>query len=382
MHPPHDEAPLTRFDGRSRALPLAAPRIRLAVLVSVLLAVGLVLVVLWSVSVGQFPITTHEILASFGRRLHGLPIVPMAQGPIDATQVHQIQVDGALWNVRLPRVALGLVVGACLGIAGCLTQGLFSNPLAEPGIIGTTSGAAVGACLVIVFGLGTGTSAMVMQPLGAFIGGVVTTALVYLMALSGLRSNVITIVLTGIAVNAVANAIIALLMFVADQQSRDAIVFWQLGSLNGALWPAVAATVPLLLVGLCLALLIAPSLDLLSLGESTARNLGVRVERLRIIGVILLAGLSAAAVAFAGIIGFVGLIIPHLFRLLLGPSHRPLIVVSALGGALLIAVADIGARTLVAHADLPIGMFTALLGGPVFYLLLRLNPSVREGDRR
>lgn len=357
-----------------------APRVRAqrAGLVLLVLCAAIVGIALWSATVGQFPVTADEIVQSIGRRLAGKPIVPQTNGGIGAlspAELRAVQVDGSLWNIRIPRIVLGLIVGACLGVAGCLTQAVFANPLAEPGIIGTSAGAAVGACLVIVFGLGASAGASggfaFAQPLGAFIGGIVTTALVYAMAVSRSRTRVLTIVLTGIAVNAVANAIIALLMFLATRQSRDEIVFWQLGSLNGAMWSAVMMTLPMLCIGLVVSGCIARPLDLLALGERTARHLGVRVELLRVVSVITLALLSAAAVAFAGMIAFVGLIVPHLFRLVLGPSNRTLIPASALGGAALIAIADLGARTLVPFADLPIGMFTALIGGPVFYVLLR-----------
>lgn len=349
------------------------PKVRgnLAFLVLVGLAILLVVVSAFSATIGQFPVTFTELWESLQRGLSGNLVRWEAGEVLTDGEIRMAQVDGSLWQIRFPRIALGLIVGACLGLAGCLTQGLFGNPLAEPSIIGTSAGAAVGACLVIVTGWGMSTFGLWAQPVGAFIGAIVTTGLVYAMARLRGVTQVLTIVLTGIAVNAVANALIALLIFLADQTSRDAIVFWQLGSLNGAMWRAVIATAPLLLIGVVVALILAPSLDLVALGERSARHLGVNVEQLRIVAVIVLAMLTAAAVSFAGLIAFVGLIVPHLFRIVLGPSHKVLVPASALGGALLIAGADIGARTLVAFADLPIGMFTALIGGPVFYFLLR-----------
>lgn len=365
------DTPLTGAGRKSPAAHRRPPlRGKLAAVLMVVLGILLVLVSALSATQGQFPVTLPEMWESLLRMLDGTT-PRLEDGPLTEAQARMVQVDGSLWQVRFPRLVLGVIVGACLAIAGCLTQGLFGNPLAEPSIIGTSSGAAVGACLVLVLGLGAGTFGVYALPVGAFIGALVTTLLVYVMAVARGATQVLTIVLTGIAVNAVANALIALLLFLGDQQSRDAIVFWQLGSLNGALWPAVYVTLPLLVVGVAASLVLAPALDLLALGERSARHLGVRVEWLRVITTVVLALLTAAAVSFAGIIAFVGLIIPHLFRLLLGPSHRTLIPVSALGGALLIALADLGARTIVPFADLPIGMFTALVGGPVFYLLLR-----------
>lgn len=360
------EIPLFTSSGEISIPPRPALRGRRALVLLIVLTVAAALLGLISAGIGQFSIPVDEVWASVLRKL-SLSEIPLA--PDEQRRI--MQVDGALWEIRFPRVALGLIVGACLGIAGCLTQGLFGNPLAEPSIIGTSAGAALGACLVIVSGVGASTLGPVALPLGAFIGAVLSTVAVYSLARSGSQARTITLILTGIAVNAVASAVIALLMFLGNQVSRDAIVFWQLGSLNGALWRAVFTTLPFLIGGFLVAQSLAARLDLLALGEHTARHLGVRVERLRVVCVTVLALLTAAGVAFSGVIAFVGLIVPHLFRLILGPSHRTLIPASALGGALLVAGADVAARTLVPFADLPIGMLTAFIGGPVFYLLLR-----------
>ena len=338
---------------------------RAITLTVVALVVLLFVTLVISASVGQFPIAPSEIVASIGRRLG-------FAAPSDTARF----ADGALWNVRFPRIILGVIVGAALGVAGTIMQGMFGNPLAEPGVIGVSAGCAVGACAAIVFHIDWLGGATV--PVAAFAFGLVTTFLVYFLSRSTGRTQVLTLVLTGIAVNAVANALIALFVFLADTTSREQIVFWQLGSLNGASWFAVAATAPFLIVGVIGAALSARKLDLLALGERQARHLGVNVERLRIVTILCVAVLTAAAVAYAGIIAFVGLIIPHLLRLLVGPSHRALIPASALGGALLISLSDVLARTLVPFADLPIGMLTALVGGPAFFILMRR--SMRAGS--
>lgn len=322
----------------------------LAVLMLVL--IGSVLI---SAQAGQFSTTTAEVLDSLGRALTGS--WDTADRAIDAT----------LWNVRFPRLVLGCLVGACLGIGGALMQGVFGNPLAEPGVIGVTSGAAVGACAAIVFGSKTD----LQVPALAFVGGLAVAALVYGLSRSGQRSLVLTLVLTGIAVNAVAGALISFLVFLADTNSRETIIFWQMGSLNGSTWQAVGLTGMIGGVGVVLALFTAQRLDVLALGESAARHTGVHVERLRLAVIVLVALISAAAVAFAGLIGFIGLVVPHALRLVLGPSHRALLPLSALGGAALLCIADLVARTIVPYADLPIGIFTALVGGPVFFVLLR-----------
>ncbi len=276
-------------------------------------------------------------------------------------------VDATLWVVRFPRIIMAMAVGAALAVAGALMQAIFGNPLAEPGVVGVSSGAALGASIAIVFGLqfaGSGVAAM------AFLGGLLATLVVYAVARAGGRTEVVTLLLTGIAVNAFAQAGLAFVLFLADTASREQIVFWQLGSLAGSVWSEIVVVAPLLVVGTGVAWVLARQLDVLALGERNARHLGVDVEGLRIIVIVVVALLTAAAVAFAGIIAFVGLVVPHIVRMALGPSHRALIVVSFIGGAALLVWADLLTRTLVDGADLPIGMLTALIGGPFFFALL------------
>jgi iron complex transport system permease protein len=308
---------------------------------------------------GQLDVPPSEVLGSLLHRV-GLDVGPMPSHP---------QGETTLWQVRFPRVVMAALVGACLGTAGALMQGVFGNPLAEPGVVGVSSGAAVAAATVIVTGwtfAGTWTVA-----LAAFVGGLLTTLLVYATARDGGRTEVVTLVLTGVALNAMTSAGLAFLLFVGDQQAREEIVFWTLGSLNGSRWAYVAVSAPLAAVGLVAAVLMARQLDLLALGDRAARHVGVDVERLRIRAIVVVALLTAAAVAFSGIIAFVGLVVPHLIRLLAGPGHRLLVPASALGGALLLVLADLWARTAVAYADLPLGMLTALVGGPFFFWLIR-----------
>ena len=325
----------------------------------VLLAVAFVVLAVVSAGTGQLHVPAGEVIGSVLHRL-GLDLGPMPAHPNG---------DAALWSIRFPRVVMAALVGAALATGGALMQGVFGNPLAEPGVVGVSSGAAVGACLVIVFGwafLGPWTVAGM-----AFAGGLLTTFLVYATARSGGRTEVVTLVLTGVAVNAVGGAALAFLTFLGDTTAREQIVFWQLGSLNGTRWPYVAVVAPLVLVGIAGAVFLSRRLDLLSLGERAARHLGVDVERLRILCIVLVALLTAAAVAFCGIISFVGLVVPHVVRMAVGPGHRVLVPASALGGAVLLTGADLVARTAVPYADLPIGMLTALVGGPFFFWLIR-----------
>lgn len=340
--------------------PLPKSRARSRVLVVFVVAVaGLVALAVASAAIGQVPTTPAEVAGSVLHRI-GLAVGPMPAHPSG---------EVTLWQVRFPRVVLAMLVGAALATAGALLQGVFANPLAEPGVIGVSAGAAVGAGTVIVVG-GAFMAAWSVAA-AAFVAGLVTTLLVYLLARSGGRTEVVTLVLTGVAINAFAGGLIALLLFVASPAARDQIVFWQLGSLNGATWESVGVVAPLTAVGVAAAVLLAPRLDLLALGESAARHLGVDVERLRRNVIVVVAILATAGVAFTGIILFVGLIVPHLVRMLVGPAHRVLIPLSAVVGAVVLLAADVTARSLVDNADLPLGMLTSLLGGPVFFYLLR-----------
>ncbi|MFD5751344.1 FecCD family ABC transporter permease [Streptomyces sp. NPDC127033] len=318
---------------------------------------GLVVLCLLSAGIGAYHIPLGDVLASLQHR------AGLGGAPLDRVG------ESVLWNVRLPRVVLALLVGASLGCAGALMQGVFGNPLAEPGVIGISSGAAVGAVASIALGLsflGNWTVTVC-----AFAAGLATVLLVYALSRSGGRTEVVTLILTGIAVNAFAGALIGLFIFFADSAQITQITFWQLGSLAQATWPKVLAVLPCALAGLAVAPLSARKLDLLALGERPARHLGVDVERLRILLVLVVALLTAAAVAVAGIITFVGLLVPHLLRMAAGPGHRFLVPGSALGGALVLLAGDLAARTVAAPAELPLGVLTALFGSPFFFWLLR-----------
>ncbi|MGY5632080.1 FecCD family ABC transporter permease [Streptomyces sp. UC1A3] len=321
------------------------------------LTAGLLVLIPAAAGTGAYPIPVGDVLGSVVHR-NGL----------GGTELDRVA-ESVLWNVRFPRIVLALLVGASLGCAGALMQGVFGNPLAEPGVIGVSSGAAVGAVAAIAFGLnflGTWTVSVF-----AFVSGLITVLVVYAMSRSGGRTEVVTLILTGIAVNAFAGALIGLFLFFADTAAVNQITFWQLGSLAQATWPKVLAVLPCAALGLGVAPLYARRLDLLALGERPARHLGVDVERLRIVLVLVIALLTAAAVSVAGVIGFVGLVVPHLLRMAAGPGHRFLIPGSALLGALVLLAADLAARTVAEPAELPLGVLTALLGSPFFFWLLR-----------
>ena len=328
-----------------------------SVILSSALVVLMLAAVLVSAVLGQLSISVTEVIGTLLGRLG----IATAWAPADPVIVATLEV------VRFPRIVMALAVGAALAVAGALMQAVFGNPLAEPGVVGVSAGAALGASTAIVFGIAAGGGGVALL---AFLGGLGATLLVYAVARAGGRTEVVTLLLTGIAINAFAQAGLAFVLFLADTASREQIVFWQLGSLAGSVWSEVIIVLPVLVVGTILAVLLASKLDLLSLGERNARHLGVDVEQLRIISIVLVALLTGVAVAFAGIIAFVGLVVPHIIRMALGPAHRGLLVASAVGGGALLAIADLLTRTLVSGADLPIGMLTALVGGPFFFGLL------------
>ncbi len=331
----------------------------LAIVLGALAVFGIVL----SSMLGQLPIAPSEVAGSMLRALG----IPNGWAPTDPI------VESTLWVVRFPRIVMGLAVGAALAVAGAVMQAIFGNPLAEPGVVGVSSGAALGASIAIVLGVSAvGFGALGSGVIGvfAFVGGLGATLLVYSVSRANGRTEVVTLLLTGVAVNAFGGAGLAFLLFIADSGSREQIVFWQLGSLTGSRWFEVAIVFAVAVVGTVVAIILGRRFDLLALGERNARHLGVDVEALRIGSIVLVALLTGAAVAFCGIIAFVGLVVPHVIRMAIGPAHRPLVIGSAIGGGVLLVYADLLARNVVLGADLPIGLLTSLVGGPFFFFLL------------
>ena len=313
------------------------------------------------------------ILLSMGTG--AVPIGPLQVGAILLAKVG-IQIDVAvteqqtavLWAIRLPRVALAAAVGAGLAVSGAALQGIFRNPLADPGLIGVASGAALGAVTAVI--LGAAALGMATLPVAAFAAGLLTTLIVYALARHDGRTEVVTLLLIGVALNAIAGAGTGFVIYLADDAQLRTITFWLLGSVGGATWRAVLAVAPFIVVGVLLMPRWARSLNLLVLGEREARHLGVATERVRLIVITLTALMTGAAVAVAGTVGFVGLVVPHLVRIVAGPDHRTLLPASALAGATLLLMADLVARTVVAPSELPLGVVTALGGGPFFLWLV------------
>ncbi|MDP3897171.1 MAG: iron ABC transporter permease [Mesorhizobium sp.] len=280
-------------------------------------------------------------------------------------------------DIRLPRAVLGIMIGAALAVSGAVMQGLFRNPLADPGLVGVSAGASLGAVSVIVLGgtvLAPFTALFGGQalPFAAFAGGLATTLVLYRISTRQGRTSVATMLLAGIALGAMAMAFTGLLIFMADDRQLRDLTFWGLGSLAGATWTKILAAGPIIAAGLVAAPFLARGLNALSLGEATANHLGIPVQRLKYVAIVSVAASVGASVAVSGGIGFVGIVVPHLLRLLIGPDNRYLLPASALLGATLLLLADSVARTVVAPAELPIGIVTAAVGAPFFlWILLR-----------
>lgn len=330
------------------------------------MAAFLLLVLLLGIGVGSVSVSAAEILAILGSTL-GLSGTAVA--PFKVAIVSEI---------RLPRVLLAGVVGAALAVSGAALQGLFRNPLADPGLLGVSASAALGAALFIVLGSGLaglsggGLMALYGLPLAAFAGSLAAIWLLFLLASRRGEVNVSLMLLLGVALNAVAAAGVGLMTYLADAEALRTLTFWTLGSLGGNGWLELMLVAPLLgLAGVQL-LRCARPLNLLLLGDAEAGHLGVAVARQQRRIVFWSALAVGAAVAVSGMIAFLGLVVPHLVRLMAGPDHRLLLPASALLGAALLITADLFARLALAPAELPIGIVTALVGGPfMFWLLLR-----------
>src|SRR6056297_216260 len=326
----------------------------------VVLAGVLVLCALASLQVGA---TDVRLTAILGKVLTGDTLSPMERV--------------VLFDIRLPRLAMGALVGAALALSGAVMQGLFRNPLADPGILGVGAGAGLGAIIAIVLGglLPPAIHSLIgiyTVPLAAFLGGWASVLLLYGVATRGGRTSVATMLLAGIALGALSGAVSGLMVYAADDQQLRDLTFWGLGSLAGATWAKFATAAPIIGLALVAATTLGRGLNGLALGEATALHLGIPVQRTKTLAILTVAGATGAAVAVSGGIGFVGIVVPHLLRLATGPDHGPLLINCALLGASLLLGADIIARLIIAPAELPIGIVTAVLGAPVFlWILLR-----------
>jgi iron complex transport system permease protein len=318
------------------------------------LAVALVGAVVAGVAFGAVTVPPAEVLAAIGRGLRG-----QAGGLADVLIV----------QVRLPRVVMAALVGAALAGAGTLYQALFRNPLADPYILGVSSGAGLGAMIALTLTASAGSLRFGAVPFGAFVGALLTMALVVRLASLRGRLEATSLLLAGVALSYTLAAITSFLMVFARQQMA-AIVYWMMGGLGAASWPYVAMVALMFVLGVIAPLLSTRELNLMLLGDERAGHLGLPVERFKLLMLASASLLTAAAVAVAGLIGFVGLMTPHIVRLLLGADHRRLLPASLLTGAVVLVFADVAARVVLRPVEIPVGIVTALLGGPFFIWLL------------
>ncbi|WP_115717358.1 FecCD family ABC transporter permease [Gallaecimonas mangrovi] len=277
----------------------------------------------------------------------------------------------ALEQIRLPRLLLAILVGGALAVSGAVLQGLCRNPLADPGLLGLSSGAALAALASITLHLDWGLSPLWRLPLAAFVGALITGFVVIRFAYRGSELSITHLILAGVGVNALTGALMGLLSHIADESSLKLMTYWTLGSVAGASWPQLIIASPLMLLALALLWPWRLGLTLWLLGERDATTLGVDVRKMQRRLLLMVSVLVAVATAFTGVIGFVGLVVPHLCRMLLGTDNRVLLPASLVGGAMLMVLSDWLARTLVAPQELPVGIVTALIGTPVFLYLLR-----------
>jgi iron complex transport system permease protein len=340
-----------------------APRAMRGALPLLVSFAALALTLLLAAGVGTVHVPPGEVLASIGR---GLTRGATGGAVEAATRI----VDTIVLQIRLPRVALAAVVGAALALAGAAFQGVFRNPLADPYLLGAASGAGLAAASAMVFGAGLPLLAPWGVPASAFAGATLTVFIVVALARRGTSVPTVPLILAGVVVGSSLAAGTSFVLLAAREQAAG-VLAWLLGSLTFASWERVAVAAPLVVVAAVVLLAAARGLNVLQLGETAAAQLGVPVEALKVTTVAAATLATAAAVSVAGIIGFVGLIVPHAVRLVLGPDHVRLMPVSALWGAAFLVLADLVARTVIAPAELPVGIVTALVGAPFFLLLLR-----------
>jgi iron complex transport system permease protein len=294
-----------------------------------------------------------------------------------AGAAHPTANDAIVWNLRLPRIVLAMLVGASLATAGALMQSLFNNPMADPFVVGASSGAALGAVVVISMDVQATLFGLNAMCFAALLGGLGVTLLVYTLSRRAGRVPIATLLLTGIAIGGIMQAVTTLLLLQRPGSELHEVIGWLMGSLAYRDWPHVAALLPYTIVGIGVAMAYRRDLNVLALGEEAAHSLGVNVERTKVLLLLTASLLAAASVAVSGIIAFVGLIVPHLMRLLVGPNHRFLLPACILGGGLILIWADIAARLIIPGGEIPIGIVTSVLGSGFFlYLLNRSRGKV------
>ncbi|NMA92844.1 MAG: iron chelate uptake ABC transporter family permease subunit [Firmicutes bacterium] len=317
------------------------------------------LMMFFSIGIGAVPIAPQKTVQVLIKHCTHPPL----SVPVDTT-------GAIIWQLRLPRIILGFLVGASLAVAGTSFQGLLRNPLADPYTLGVSSGAALGATAAMLFIPQGSISLSFSIPLFGFAGGLLALLIVYRLGRVGGRLPVVTVLLAGVIISSFFSALISLGMIFAGQQLRS-IYFWLAGGLALKGWPYVVLIIPYFIVGLLVLLYYAGDLNIILLGEESALSSGVEVEKVKKVVLVAASLVTAGAVSVSGMIGFVGLIVPHAMRIIMGPDHRLLLPAAALGGGLFLVAVDTAARTVLAPVEIPVGIVTAFLGAPFFIILLR-----------
>ena len=332
---------------------------RNSVLIFLGMAVSLVTVAVAAVMYGSMPISLQTIL---GLAQEAVGLESTIEVPSGERYI--------IVHLRIPRALFAMLIGASISVAGAMMQGLFRNPLADPGLLGVSSGAALGAASVIVLGFSLPWVPALTLPIAAFVGGVIATIVVMQLSIRGGRASVANMLLAGIAINAVCGAATGLLVYISDDEQLRSLTFWTMGSVGGASWANLPYVVLFAFGPALMALPLGRAINALLLGESEAHLLGVNVEQLKLLIIFLVCVMVGTSVSLTGMIGFVGLVVPHLCRLILGADNRRVILGSMLVGATLLLGADLISRTIVSPAELPIGIVTSIVGGPFFLSLL------------
>lgn len=335
------------------------------------LGILLLVAVVFSLTIGAVSIPAKDVAVILLKKL-GL------FSSVEVNSTHEVVLNA----IRFPRIIMTLLIGATLGVSGAALQGLFRNPLVEPSLIGVSGGSAAAVVIVVVFG---GAMALpvsgwlynALVPLVAFAGGLTATFLVLKLSYQAGKTHIAVLVLIGVAMQALTGAIIGLAIFYADDNQLRTFTFWTLGDLGGATWDKLFITAPLMVISFIVLLLHSRSLNAMALGEAEAFHMGVDIERTKRTIVFFSALGVAVSVSMSGVIGFIGLVVPHLVRVLFQPDHKLVMPASVLGGALLLILADVIARTVVSPAELPIGVVTALIGAP-FFIALLLNAKRKQ----
>ena len=318
-----------------------------------------------SIAIGSTKVPIKDIFLGLGNRLSFI-----------FTNIEEVDSisDIIIFQVRLPRIVLAMLIGAALSVCGLVFQGLFRNPLADPGIIGVSSGASLGATIGILLQSSVIGAVSGSIPIYAFLGAIGAVSLVYALANDSGKVRTDTFLLSGVVVGSFISAIVSFLIMVAGQDMPK-VIMWMMGNISSKGWDSVLAILPYILIGLGCIMFLARGLNLISVGEEPAKHMGLNVEIFKKVAIVLASLVAAASVSVAGIIGFVGFVVPHSCRMLVGPEHRKLIPITILAGAAFLVICDTIARVLLAPVEIPVGVITAITGTPFFLILLRKNKA-------